>query len=245
MLIRVRAATSGTLAIARRELQAYFNSPMAYLVAALFLGLTGYYFVTSISVPFAEASASSYLVQSARVLGLWVPLLTMRLLAEEEKLGTLELLQTAPISDGALVLGKFFASVAIVTVTASATIYYVILLFWFGSPDLGPIVAGYFGLILYGSAAVSAGLFASSLTSNQLVAGGVGLTLMLFLTIADQAAEVVHGWPSDVLSKIAFNTHYTDFAVGIIDTSRVVFFLSFSAVFLFLATMVVGSRRWR
>lgn len=245
MLASVAATASGTLAIARRELKTYFNSPMAYLVAALFLGLTGYYFVTSISVPFAEASASSYLVQSARVLGLWVPLLTMRLLAEEEKLGTLELLQTAPIRDGVVVLGKFVATVVIVMATASATIYYVVLLVWFGSPDMGPIFAGYLGLLLYGAAAVSVGLFASSLTSNQLVAGGLGLTIMLFLTIADQAAEVVHGWPSDLLTAVAFNTHYTDFAVGIVDTSRIVFFVTISAVFLFLATVVVGSRRWR
>ena len=213
-------------------------------MVALFLGFTGYYFVDSISTPFAEASAATYLVQSARVLGLWTPLLTMRLLAEEEKLGTIELLRTAPISDWSIVLGKYIASLTLVIIATGFTVYYVALLLWFGAPDLGPVIVGYLGLLLYATAAVAIGLFASSLTSNQLVAAGIALTLMLFVTIADQAADVVRGTSADILNGVSFEVRYLDFALGVVDTAALVFFVSVTVFFGGMTIIVLGSRRW-
>lgn len=244
--MRVPAPTAArdTWAITRKEVRGYLSSPPTYLVLALFLGFTGYYFVDSISTPFAEASAAGYLVQSARVLGLWTPLLTMRLLAEEEKLGTIELLRTAPVRDWSIVLGKYLASLTLVVFTVGITLYYVAVLSWFGAPDPGPVLTGYLGLLLYAGAAVAIGLFASSLTSNQLVAAGIALTLMLFVTIADQAADVVRGVPAEVLNGISFEAHYLDFALGIVDTSSLIFFGSVTIFFVGITTIVLGSRRW-
>ncbi len=245
MPAQAKTAVHSAWAITRRELRGYLASPPSYLVVALFLGLTGYYFVSSISTPFAEASAASYLVQSARVLGLWAPLLTMRLLAEEEKLGTIELLRTAPVTDWSIVVGKFLASLGLVSVAVGFTGYYVALLFWFGAPDLGPVLTGYLGLLLYAAATVAIGLFASSLTSNQFVAAGIALTIMLFVTIADQAADVVSGVPASILNGVSFEERYLDFALGVVDIGDAVFFGTVAVFFVAMTTIVLGSVRWR
>ncbi|GBD10789.1 Inner membrane transport permease YbhR [bacterium HR23] len=234
-----------TLAIAWKETKSYFGSPMAYVIGAVFLALTGYFFVSSISRPFAEATIRGWLLPATFFFVFWAPALTMRLFAEEQKLGTLELLLTAPVHDWEVVLGKFLASVAILVGTLSLTLYYVLLLFWFGDPDVGPLLSGYLGLLLYGSASLAIGLFASSLTSNQIVAAVVGSGLLLLMTLADQAAQIVGGIASRVLEQISLTAHFADFARGVIDTHNVVYYILVTVFVLFLTERNLDSRRWR
>ena len=183
-----------TLAIAWKEIVAYYTSPMAYIVALMFLALTGFFFVNSIDRPFAEATISGMLDPVVFFMMWWLPpLLTMRLLAEEQKMGTIELLLTAPVYDWEVVIGKYLASLVFFITTLSLTLYYVLLLYWFGNPDSGPIWSAYLGTILYGAAALSVGLLASSLTSNQIVAAVIGVGLLLLLTFIDLAAGQVGG----------------------------------------------------
>ncbi|HLB28172.1 MAG TPA: ABC transporter permease, partial [Dehalococcoidales bacterium] len=154
-----------TLAIAGKEFKSYLASPMAYVVTGIFLAATGFFFGTSPST-YTETSLSGFLQAGVILILLFAPLLTMRLLAEERKLGTMELLLTAPVRDSEVILGKFLGSVIILTVMLGLTLYYPLLLKIFGDPDIGPIVTGYIGLLLIGYAALAIGIFASSLTSN-------------------------------------------------------------------------------
>ncbi|MQF82663.1 hypothetical protein FIM02_00660 [SAR202 cluster bacterium AD-802-E10_MRT_200m] len=236
---------SNTFTIAWKEIKTYFSSPMAYIVATVFLSITGFLFVRSISAPFAEASIRGWILDTSFLFALWSPVLTMRLLAEEQKLGTLELLMTSPVRDYEIVLGKYIASIVILISTLALTLYYTLLLFWFGNPDIGPLLTGYLGVMLYGSATLAIGLLASSLTSNQIVAAVVAFGILLILTLLEQAADVTSGQVAVVLEHLSLTGHFQDFARGIIDTKNVVYYVSCIVLFLFLATRNLESRRWR
>ena len=125
------------------------------------------------------------------------------------------------------------------------TLYYTLLLFWFGNPDIGPLLTGYLGVMLYGSATLAIGLLASSLTSNQIVAAVVAFGILLILTLLEQAADVTSGQVAVVLEHLSLTGHFQDFARGIIDTKNVVYYVSCIVLFLFLATRNLESRRWR
>ncbi len=234
-----------TFTIAWKETKAYFTTPTAYIVGAMFLVLTGIFFVFDMTRPFAEASVRNFVSWASLFIMFLAPLLTMRLLAEEQKLGTLELLLTAPVQDWEVVLGKYIASFITLMVTVSFTFYYVILLYVFATPDTGPILSAYFGLVLYGSAALAIGLMASSLSGNQIVAAVVGIGILLTLSFIDRIASIVEGLAADVLNGVSMNAHFTDFARGVIDTSHIVYYISMAAVFLFIAVRSLETRRWR
>lgn len=243
--------------LALKELRVYFGSPVAYIVMAAFLVVTGLLFGISLEGAFREASLRTFFVGDAErglfgddingtfILLLLGPVLTMRLLAEETKLGTIELLLTAPIRDFEVVMGKFVSGLVIVLILLLMTVYYPILLFAFGSPDAGPIFAGYFGLILLGAFFVAVGLFASSLSNNQIVSAVLGLVILLLFWFIDQAAELFRGTAQDILEFVSVRAHFTDFARGIIDTEAVIYFVSLTAIFIFLTVRSLESRRWR
>ena len=234
------------LAIIRKELTIYFTSPMAYVVAGVFLALTGVFFIDSIDRPFAEATTRGFLLSSSFfLLPLIPPILTMRLLAEEQKLGTMELLLTAPVRDYEVVVAKFLASFVILGTTVALTLFYVILLSYYSTPDLGPILSGYLGFMLYGSAALAIGLLASSLTGNQIVAAVVGFGIILLFTVIDRVSGILGGTVSDVLEQLSLTFHFDAFAKGVIDTSDIIYFLILTVVFLFFTTRSLESRRWR
>ena len=233
------------LAVARKEILTYFTSPMGYIVALVFLGLTGFFFGLSISGLLPEADIEGYIGPSAFILVLLAPAMTMRLMAEEQKMGTAELLLTSPIRDWELVLGKFLASLSFFVATLAMTLYYVVLLYAYGSPDSGPIWSGYLGLILYGATALSIGLLASSVTNNQIVALVLGFGILLILSLIDQASGLVGGVGSTILSEISLTSHLDDFPRGIVDIKHIVYYLSVTAVFFFLTVRTVESRRWR
>ena len=234
-----------TGAIAWKETKAYFSSPMAYIIGTVFLALTGYLFVTSISTPFPEASIRGWIGPSTFVFVLWSPALTMRLLAEEQKLGTLELLMTSPIRDYEIVIGKYLSTVIILLATLFPTLFYALLLFWFGDPDVGPLLSGYAGVVLFGSATLAIGLLASSLTSNQVVAAVMGFGVLLMLVLTNQAAAITSGVAAQILAELSLAGHFDDFARGIVDVNNIVYYVSVTIVFLFLAIRNIESRRWR
>lgn len=234
-----------TLTIAAREIKTYFSSPMAYVIAVVFLAITGYYFVQSISIPLPEAAIRGWILPITLFFVFWSPILTMRLLAEEQKLGTLELLMTAPVRDSEIVLGKFLATLVTLLVTLALTLYYVVLLYWFGDPDAGPLFTGYVGLILYGATTLSVGLLASSFASNQIVAAIVGFGILLMLTLMDQASQLTEGITSQVLAQLSINGHFEAFARGVIDTHNVVYYVLVIVLLLFLTSRNLESRRWR
>ena len=236
---------NNTITIALKETKAYFSTPTAYIVGAMFLVLTGIFFVFDMTRPFAEASIRNFVTWASLFTMFLAPLLTMRLLAEEQKLGTLELLLTSPVRDWEVVLGKYIASLAILLVAIAFTLYYVALLYVFGNPDTGPILSAYLGLILFGAAALAIGVMASSLSSNQIVAAVVGMGILLTLSYIDRIARIVEGVAAEVLTGVSMNAHFTDFARGVLDTSHIVYYISMAAVFLFIAIRSLETRRWR
>ncbi len=232
-------------AVAWKEILVYFGSPMAYIVGLIFLAFTGTFFVIDLGNPFPEASLSNFFFGATIILILLAPALTMRLLAEEQKLGTIELLLTSPVRDWEIILGKYLASLVFLLAMIVITLYYPLLLFIFGYPDPGPIYSGYLGLILYGAAALSIGILTSTLTSNQIIAFVVAAGILLLLFFANTGAGVVEGIWSTLISEVGIRSHFTDFDRGVIDTRHIVYFLSFIAFFLFLSIRALESRRWR
>ncbi|MFQ6025887.1 MAG: ABC transporter permease subunit [Dehalococcoidia bacterium] len=243
-------------AVAWKEIQVYFSSPTAYIVALIFLIGTGVFFTVELGTPFPEASLSNFFVGIdvgiftfggvTLILILLAPALTMRLLAEEQKMGTIELLLTSPVRDWEIILGKYLASLVFLLATLSLTLYYPILLFLYANPDPGPIYSGYLGLVLYGAAALSIGILTSTLTSNQIVAFVVAAGILLVLYFTEFASLVVgQGVWATVIGEMGIKSHFDDFNRGVIDTKHIVYFLSVIAIFLFLSIRALESRRWR
>ena len=233
------------MAVTKRETKAYFTMPSAYVVGAMFLILTGVFFVFDIDQPFAEAGVRGLIDWASFFLIFLAPLLTMRLLAEEQKLGTLELLLTSPVREWEVVLGKYIASLIMLLAILAVTSYYVILMYIFGTPDSGPVLSAYMGLILYGAAALSIGLLGSSLSSNQIVAAVVGTAVLLFFSFINRVSAVIEGAPASFLDALSMESRLADFTRGIIDTSHVIYFLSLIAIFVFITIRALETRRWR
>ena len=232
-------------AVAWKEIQVYFSNPTAYIVGMMFLALSGFFFARDLNDPFPQASLVNFFDGATIILILIAPALTMRLMAEEQKLGTIELLLTSPVRDWEVIIGKYVASFVFLIATVALTLYYTILLYVFASPDPGPIYAGYLGLVLYGGAALAIGLLCSTLTSNQIVAAVVAMGILMVMFFADLAADNIGGTASTIISEISIRSHFEDFDRGIIDTKHVVYYLSVIAFFLFMSVRALESRRWR
>jgi ABC-2 type transport system permease protein len=229
-----------------RELRAYFSSPLAYILSAAFLALSGVFFGFDLYFS-REASMRGVLATFLFILLLLAPALTMRLLAEEQRMGTLELLLTAPVHDWQVVVGKYLGGlIMFLVMMVLPTLYYVLILAVFGPPDYGPLATGYLGLILMGASFLAIGVFTSSLTQNQVVALFVGMAILIILWVADAFGNIFGaGWLSDVFNQIAITRHYSDFFRGVINSADVVYALSVIAISLFLATQALQTRRWR
>ena len=232
-----------TTTIALKEFKSYLASPMAYVVTGIFLLLTGFFFQISEST-YYETSINGFLGAGSILLLLLASVLTMRLLAEERKMGTLELLLTAPVRDSEVIVGKFLGSLGILTAMLVLTFYYPILLMWFGDPDMGPIATGYLGLFLLGCTSLAVGLFASSLTSNQIVAAVVAGGILFALWFAGTLASFLPESIGEIVSYLSLYFHFPDFVNGIIDTRGIIYYLSITVLFLFLAIRSLESSRW-
>ena len=232
------------LIIARRELQAYFVSPIAYVITAAFLALTGYLF--SMILYYSREATLQYLFQNVKtILLLIAPILTMRLLAEELSKGTIELLLTSPVRDWEIALGKYLASLGLFAVMLLLTGYYPLLLKIYGQPDWGPVWGGYLGFFLLGATLLSLGLFTSSLTSNQIVAAVLSLVLILAFWLLGALSGIATGTLGSLVNYLGLASHFGEFESGIIDSRDVVYAFSIIGASLFLTTRILEMRRWK
>ncbi len=232
------------LTVAGRELNAYFASPMAYVITAAFLVITGVIFAIG-ATQTRDASLRSVIASMSIIFLLISPIIAMRLIAEETKQGTIELLLTAPLRDSELVIGKFLGALALMLIMIGCTLYYVLLLFVFGAPDVGPLVSGYLGIVLLAATYLAIGLLASSLTQNQIVAALIAFAIGLVLWFLSAVATSLPRGLTPVVQYLGLSDHFFDFTRGIVDSRHVVFYLSLIVGLVFLTIRSVESRRWR
>jgi len=241
-----------TLVICRRELASYFGSFIAYVLIAVFLLLSGYFFYSDLIffVLFGGFVLPSGLwqyvfIDMRMVLLLVLPLVTMRLFAEEKKLGTIELLWTYPVRDVEIVAGKFLAAWVFLLAMLVPTVINPLLFYRFYPFAIGPLVAAYLGILLLGTAFVACGLFISSLTENQVVSAMVTYGVLVFFWFLTWNEEAVSQAALRFLLGLSLFDHFQNFARGVIDSRDVIFFVLFVAFFLFLTLLSLAARKWR
>lgn len=237
---------SRTLAIAGREFASFFRIPLGWVVVALFLSLSAVFFAQRTLVPGEPAEMRSFFSVWWFLLLFVTPAISMRLVSDELRTGTIEPLITAPISEWTIIFGKYFAAVLFLVAMLLPSLVFVGVLEWLARPDYGAIAAGYLGLLLLGMLYLAVGTLASSLTSSQTLAflGTLFGLLLLDLAPSRLAAQAPEQWAT-VLFKLSPSYRVTDFARGLIDTSTIAFFVLASFWFVALAAVVLQSRRWR
>lgn len=231
-------------AIFKRELKAYFTSPLGYVFLAIFYAFSGlFFYIFSLSV--GSTDISSVFLMMFIVLMVFVPLLTMRLLSEDKKQKTDQLILTAPVSLLSIVMGKFLAAYAIFAIGVAVMPVYGFVMSTFATVSWLPIWGNTVGLLLLGGIFVSIGLFISSLTENQMIAaiGGFFIDLMILLMNTLKSA-LPNGFLQDVLSSISVYSRYSEITNGIFSLSSLIFFVSVIFIFLFLTVRVLEKRRW-
>ena len=232
--------------ICGKESGTYLSSPMAYIVSAIFIALSGASFTTYLAqTSYSDTSIRGFLETGQLLILLFSALLTMRLISEERKLGTWELLLTAPVREYEIVLGKFFSCLLVLAGMLILTLYFPLLLMIFGDPDIGPILTSYLGLFLLGSASVAIGIFASSLTPNQIVSAVVAGGILFGLWFLGMVGSLIPEPLGEILSYFSLSEHFPGFVRGVVDTRDLVYYLSVTAVFLFLSVRSIETERWR
>ncbi|HHW45726.1 MAG TPA: ABC transporter [Clostridiales bacterium] len=231
------------LAIFKREIRAYFVSPIGYVVIVLFLLFSGYFF--SFQYSLGSPDLSFVFSQMFSIVLFVIPILTMRLMSEDKRLKVDQALLTAPIRLSSIVLGKFFAAMVVFLIGFSGTLVFQLIISAYVSPNWIVYFGNLLGILLLGSALISIGIFVSSLTESQMVAAVASFAISLFVMLLDTFAEIIN---ISIVKKIAdwvsFLGRYEAFTNGIFDYSNVVFFLSFAAVFLFLTVRMLEKKRW-
>ncbi len=232
------------LAIFKRELASYFDSPLAYIVIPAFLGLVG-----GFSLYFQDilgggvASMRPVFFWSAVFFLLLIPAVTMRLFAEENRTGSIELLVTLPVTEGEMVLGKYLAALGLMTVALALTITYPLTLGSLGDLDIGPVIGGYLGLFLLGASFSAIGTAASALTSNQVVAFLVALIACLVPFATGYGLAQVPPDLLPVVQYLSFEYHFNNLARGVVDSRDLIYYLAVVALFLHIAVFALERRR--
>jgi ABC-2 type transport system permease protein len=234
---------SNILAIYRREVRSSFNSPVAYVVIVVFLANIGW-FLTSNLFLMNVASLRIVFELVPIVFLFFVPAITMRLLAEEKKAGTLELLTTKPVRDVEIVLGKFLAAWTLLVAALLPTLFYLISIMVLGKPETGPVITGYLGLFLMGAVYVGIGLFASSLTENQIIAFIIAFLIVLALFMMDKILIFVPAGLASTVEFLGIDYHFSNIARGVIDSRDIIYFCSLIGFSLLLATVSLERRKW-
>jgi ABC-2 type transport system permease protein len=238
-----------TWIIFQREMQQYFVSTIAYLVAASFLLLTAMWFnndlVQSVTIKPPEPALIPYFLSFALVF--FAPVLTMRMFAEERREGTLELLLTAPVHDGSIVFGKFLSAWSFYTLLLLATGIYQVILMQIVIPDLAHTISAYIGIWLYGGATLAVGILFSALTENQVIAAFLSTAVLLFLWLGDLAGQIVANIDlARLIRKLTLQGHFsTSFAAGVIRAEDVAYYAGIIAIMLFITIRIIESQRWR
>lgn len=248
--------------IYRRELKSYFASPIAYLLMVVFSLIFGYFFYVATAIFVSRGMESQMmgrsmpmdvnewvirpLLMNVSVIALFmIPMISMRLFAEEKRSGTIELLMTSPIRDAEILLGKWFAALTMFATVLAISAINLSFLFAYGKPDWRPILIGYLGLLLQGGALLSLGTLISTMTKNQIVAGGATFTVCLMLWILDWVSSYETAVWAKVLSYLSVVTHYEPFSKGVLDSRDIIFYLSVIFLGLFLTARSMESSRWR
>lgn len=254
---------SNIFAIAQKELKSYFASPIAYVVIGMFALLFGWFFIALLAFFVRQSMQMGQfgmgagpmnvnqqmirpLLLNASVLVLFVlPMVTMRTYSEEKRSGTIELLLTSPLTDFQIIMGKFLGAFTLYAAMLLVTLIHVGVLFWYGTPEWRPIATAYLGLLLLGGCFLSVGLFISSLTKNQIVAGMVTFGVFLMLWVINWIGSFSGPTTQEILNYVSITDHFDDFAKGVVDTKHLVFYVSFITFGLFLTAKAVDSERWR
>jgi len=250
------------IVIFKKELKSYFASPIAYLLLAIFAVIFGFFFYSAVRFFILQGmqmqmmgrgmpmDVNDYVIRplltNASVIGLFlIPMITMRLYAEEKRSGTIELLMTSPVRDLEIVLGKWFAALVLYASILGVSGINIAVLYAFGRPDLKPILVGFLGLLLQGGCLLAIGIFISTLTKNQIIAGGATFAVCLMLWVLDWVSAYDQSAWAKVISYLSVVTHFEPFSKGVIDTKDIIFYLSMIFFGLFLTTRSVESLRWR
>jgi ABC-2 type transport system permease protein len=231
--------------ITKRELQTFFDSLIAYILLVVFLGISGFFtwlFGSDIFL-IGQASLRSFFTIAYWTLFFFIPALTMRLLSEEKKSGTIELLLTKSITDRQIVIGKFLSTLILIVVALILTLPYIITVASIGNLDTGGVICGYLGLIFMSGVYISIGLFASSITQNQIVAFLIALFAGIFFhLIFDLLAGSAIGLTGQVFNFLSLRTHFESISRGVVDSSDLIYFLSLIFIGLFLAEISLSKR---
>ena len=252
------------IAIAQKELKSYFASPIAYIVLGLWALLYGYFFTTILFFFMRQSMQMNQfgmqgpqsmnvnqqlirpLLQNVTIMILFLmPMITMRTYSEEKRSGTIELLLTSPVTDFQIIMGKFIGVLTLYAIMLAVTAIHIALLFFYGHPEWKPIVTAYFGLLLLGGCFIALGLLISSLTSNQIVAGMVTFAVFLLLWIITWIGSFSGPTVDKITQYISILDHLDDFGKGVLDTTHLIYYLSFITFGLFLTAKSVDSERWR
>jgi ABC-2 type transport system permease protein len=248
--------------IFKKELKSYFASPIAYLLLAIFAVIFGFFFYSATRFFVLQGmqmqmmgrgmpmDVNEYVIRplltNASVIGLFlIPMITMRLYAEEKRSGTIELLMTSPVRDLEIVLGKWLSALVLYVSILAISGLNIAILFTFGRPDWKPILVGFLGLVLQGGCLLAIGTFISTLTKNQIIAGGATFAVCLMLWVLDWVSAYDQSAWAKVVSYLSVVTHFEPFSKGVIDSKDVIFYLSMIFFGLFLTTRSVESLRWR
>jgi ABC-2 type transport system permease protein len=249
------------MAIASKELRSSFASPVAWVMLGLFAVIFGYFFNTYLYYFVRQGMQSQFgqtpqvnvnndmirpLLQNASVLVLFLlPMITMKTYSEEKRSGTIELLLTSPVTDTEIIIGKFIGAMGLYLGLLVVTAIYVAMLFGLGSPEWRPILSGYLGLLLLGGCFVGLGLFISSTTKNQMMAGAATFVVALMFWIISWFADSAGTTAGAILNYLSITQHFDDFGKGVIDTKHIIYYLSFIGFTLFLTLKSVDTERWR
>ena len=233
-------------AIFKKEFRSYFNSPIAYIFITFFLAISSWLFFRTFFIS-GQAEMRGFFGLMPWIFLFFIPSVTMKLWAEEKKIGTAEILMTLPLKDYEVVVGKFLASFGLLAVTALFSLALPISVMILGDPDGGTIVCGYLGLLLMGGAYLAIGLFASTITENQIIAFILGISACFGLLIIGEDIVLFStpNWLFPILSYLGLGVHYSSILRGVIDSRDIIYYLAITGFFLYLSTLMIESRKWR
>ncbi|MFZ9045558.1 MAG: ABC transporter permease subunit [Cyclobacteriaceae bacterium] len=234
--------------ITKRELSSFFDSLTAYVMIILFLGLSGLFtwLVGSNIFVMGQASLNVFFGIAFWSLFFFIPAITMRMIAEENRAGTIELLTTKALTDGQIVIGKFLACLILVLIALVCTLPYYITISQLGNIDDGAVIGGYIGLILLSSAYISIGLFASSLTTNQIVAFLVALFIGVFFQLLfDVISSTLTGAAGKIFNYLSIRAHFDSISRGVLDSRDLIYFGSIVTIGLLLSQLMLSKRNWQ
>jgi ABC-2 type transport system permease protein len=252
------------LAVAGKEMRAYFHSPIAYLVMTVYTAICGFVFYSSTAFFVIQTirmqsmgrmdmpmSLNENIIRPILagvltvVLLFLIPLITMRLFAEEKRSGTIELLLTSPLTDMDIIMGKFLGSLAMYAILVALTFLYFVILFIYGNPNAKPLIGNALGMLLYGAALLALGMWISTFTKNQIIAGAVAMAAFLLLYLLDWVSAYSQTAVGQVMSYLALTTHFDNFSKGVIQLSDIVYYLSVIILGIFLTARSMEALKGR